>query len=306
MNDADQVINNGVVLVEKGKIRQVGRASDVEIPKGYKIIKHDGWVIPGLVDAHDHIAGSLSDLNDGVYLTNPGLRTLDVVDPRNLNLENALSGGVTTVLLIPGSGNNMSGFGTVTKTFGNSTEEMVVRAPGSLKIAQAGNPESYWFGVGRAFMNWNTRYTLEKALKYHNERSEYEKGGVKEGRTYDIVWEDFRGLFEHRFPVSVHTQIYQVMTTITMLRDHMGLSVMTDHSTFDSYKLTPFLLERKMTPVVGPRVFHFDSRERIIHSIAARYWEQGCKKLGINTDAPVVPQEDLTYQATMGCWYGFE
>ncbi|MCA9254899.1 MAG: hypothetical protein KDA33_04650, partial [Phycisphaerales bacterium] len=135
---SDTIINNGIVLVADGRIEKVGRRGEVEIPDGYQVIDHrNGWVTPGLVDCHNHIAGSLSDLNDGVYLTNPGLRTLDTVEPRNENLENALSGGVTTVLLIPGSGNNMSGFGTITKTFGNDVEEMVMRSPGSLKIAQA-------------------------------------------------------------------------------------------------------------------------------------------------------------------------
>lgn len=305
MDDADSIINNGVVLIDGGKIKALGKASEVEIPEGFCVIEHDGWVMPGLVDAHNHIAGSLSDLNDGVYLTNPGLRTVDVVDPRNENLENALSGGVTSVLLIPGSGNNMSGFGTITKTFGNSVEEMVIRSPGSLKVAQAGNPESYWYGVGRTFMNWNTRYTLEKALAYHEERGAYEKGRTKEARAYDITWEDFRGMFERKFPVSVHTQIYQVyMTTITMLHDHFGLDVATDHSTFDSFKLASFVKERGMIPVVGPRQFHFDGRDRVIHGCVARFWEQGIPKIGINTDAPVIPQEDQCYQATMACWYG--
>lgn len=307
MDDSDTVINNGVLLISDGKIKAVGRATEVDIPDGYEVIDHgEGWIVPGLVDCHDHIAGSLSDLNDGVYLTNPGLRTLDTVEPRNENLENALSGGVTTVLLIPGSGNNMSGFGTIAKTFGNTVEEMVVRAPGSLKIAQAGNPERYWYRVGRSFMNWNLGQTLEKARAYHASWTDYEKGRSPDAPSYDIVWSDFRGLFEGRFPVSVHTQFYQVyMTTITMLRDRFGLDVVTDHSTFDSYKLAPLIKERNMYCIVGPRVFHLDRRDRTINGCAARFAEQGVRRLGINTDAPVVPQEDLSFQATMACWYGW-
>lgn len=307
MNSDDAVINNGVVLIDNGKIVAIGKKSEIEIPDDYKRIDHkDGWVLPGLVDCHNHIAGSLFDLNDGVYLTNPGLRTVDVVEPRNENLENCLSGGVTSVLLIPGSGNNMSGFGTTTKTFGNSTDEMVIKAPGSLKIAQAGNPERYWYRVGRRFMNWNLRQTLEKAKRYHEGWTAYQKGEQSEPPDYDIVWSDFRDLFDGQFPVSVHTQIYQVyMTTITMLRDHFGLDVMTDHSTFDSYKLASLIKERDMYAIVGPREFHFDGRDRTINGCAARFAEQGIKRLGINTDAPVIPQEDLPYQATMACWYGW-
>ncbi|MFQ5429376.1 MAG: hypothetical protein ACE5E1_03610 [Phycisphaerae bacterium] len=307
MDEGDTIINHGVLLIADGKIVLAGRASDVTIPDGYEVIDHsDGWVLPGLVGAHNHVAGSLADLNDGVYLTNPGLRTLDTVSPRNENMENALSGGVTTVLLIPGSGNNMSGFGTIVKAFGNSVEEVLVRSPGSLKIAQAGNPERYWYRVGRSFMNWNLAQTLSKAKAYHERWTEYEKADRLPGPAYDIVWNDFRGLFERQYPVSVHTQIYQVfMTTITMLHDRFGLNVMTDHSTFDSYKLAPLIKERKMYSIVGPRQFHLDRRDRTMNGCAARFAEQGIQRLGINTDAPVVPQEDLSYQATMACWFGW-
>jgi len=307
MNDADAIINNGVVLVVDGKITAIGKLGEIEIPEGCRVIDHeDGWLLPGLVDAHDHIAGSLSDLNDGVYLTNPGLRTLDTVEPRNENAENALSAGVTTVLLIPGSGNNMSGFGTMTKLFGNSVDEVVLRHPGSLKIAQAGNPERYWYRVGRSFMNWNLRQTLEKAKAYHEAWMRHEADASVAAPKRDIVWEDLRGLFRREYSASLHTQIYQVyMTSITMLRDSFGINTVTDHSTFDSYKLAPLIKERRMYSIVGPRQFYLDRRDRTINGCAARFAEQGVTRLGINTDAPVVPQEDLPFQATMACWYGW-
>lgn len=60
-----------------------------------------------------------------------------------------------------------------------------------------------------------------------------------------------------------------------------------------------------MYSIVGPRQFYLDRRDRTINGCAARFAEQDVKRLGINTDAPVVPQEDLTYQATMACWYGW-
>ena len=44
---------------------------------------------------------------------------------------------------------------------------MLIREPGSLKIAQAGNPERYWYGVARSYMNWNLRDTLVRGKQYH-------------------------------------------------------------------------------------------------------------------------------------------
>lgn len=315
MDDADRVINEGVILLRGTKIVAIGPRSEVEIPKGTRVIDaRDRWLVPGFIDCHDHVAGSLRDLNDGVYLTNPGLRTVDTLDPENENLKNAVAGGVTTVLLIPGSGNNLSGFGTVSRTAGRTVADMTVRAPGSLKIAQAGNPERYWFGVGRSYMNYNLRQTLEKAQAYHLRWSAYEAKVAQLGAEQagpaperELVWEGFRGLFRGEFPVSVHTQMYQVVAkTIRMLHDRFKLKVMLDHSTFDAYKNAPGIVERQIDTIVGPRQYFFDRTERRIVGCAQMYYQEGVRKLGINTDAPVVPQEELTLQATIGCRLGLD
>ncbi len=293
------VLNNVVVLVSDGRIEKIIPARGASIPDGYRVIDHsDKWVVPGLIDCHNHTAGALRELNDGVWLTNPGLRTSDLLAPGTDNMKRALAGGVTTVLLIPGSGTNLSGFGTIARTAGRTPQEMLMRGPGSLKIAQAGNPERYYFGVARSYMNFNLRQTLKKA-QAHAAKSD--QGAP------NATWDGFRGLFAKEFPVSVHTQIYQVFTkTLTMLHDEFGLWVMPDHSTFDSYKAAELVLERDLHVIVGPRCFWMDPADRTINGCAARFWEAGVRKLGINTDAPVVPEENLTVQAAMAVRLGWE
>lgn len=307
MDAKDTVLNNAVILVKDGKIERIGPRSEVQIPEGYRVIAaEDKWVLPGFIDGHNHTAGSLMDLNDMVYLTNPGLRTLDTIVPESDMMKTARAGGITSVLLIPGSGTNMSGFGTVTRTAGETVEEMVRRAPGSLKIAQAGNPEWYWYGVGRTFMNYNTRQTLEKARDYHLRWEAYEKGEASDPPKYDPIFDDFRGLFQRKYPASVHTQIYQVvMATIDMLAHKMNLRTVIAHGTFDGFKTAPLLEGTDTYTINGPRQYWFDRSQRKMHGNAARWWQGGQKKLGINTDAPVVPQEELPYQAAMACWYGW-
>jgi imidazolonepropionase-like amidohydrolase len=315
MDAEDRVIDDAVVLIRAGKIEAVGPSKSVAIPEGAVVHdRSDRWLLPGFIDCHNHTAGSLRNLNDGVFLTNPGLRTVDTLVPKTDALADALSGGVTTVLLIPGSGNNMSGFGTVARTAGETIDDMVRRSPGSLKIAQAGNPERYWFGVGRAYMNWNLAQTLDKAKAYHEEWSAWEARSTNGGAeaagpppTKDPTWEGFRGLFRGDFPVSVHTQIYQVVAkTIEMLHDRYGLKVVLDHSTFDGYKTASLVAERGIATICGPRQFYFDRSERRINGVANRYAMAGVQELGINTDAPVVPQEELTLQAAIGCRLGLD
>ncbi|MCG3127146.1 MAG: Imidazolonepropionase [Phycisphaerae bacterium] len=307
MDKSDAVINGAVVLVAGGKIEAVGPAASVRIPENYRVVEFpDRWLVPGLVDCHNHIAGSLGDLNDSVYLTNPGLNSRQTVEPNNDNVKNARGGGVTSALLIPGSGTNMSGFGTICKMGGDSLSEVIVRSPGSLKIAQAGNPEWYWVGVGRSFMNWNTRQTLEKARDYNERWEQFDKGETKEKPEFNPIWDQFRGLFRREFPVSVHSQGYQLlMTTIDMLAKKLKLWVVLDHSEFDGWKTAALVKDSDVFTVQGPRSYHFERTCRKMIGNAAGWYYNGVTELGINTDSPVVPQEELTLQAALGCWYGW-
>lgn len=309
MDDRDTVINNAVVVVRSGKIEQVARAAGFTMPPGAALIEMpDCWLVPGMVEGHNHIAADSGDLHDYVYLTNPGLRTLDAVDTENEDIKRARAGGVTTALLIPGSGTNMSGFGTLVKFTGGTTDESVLKYPASIKIAQAGNPERYWWGVGRAMMYYNIRQTLEAALRYHQAWEAFEKGETTVKPAINTAYDDFRGLFRREFVASVHTQQFQLlMSTIDMLAKKLKIKTVLDHSTFDGFKTAPLVIESEgdVVTINGPRQYWFDTTQRKLHGNAHRWWKSGVPLLGVNTDSPVIPQEELFYQAAMGCWYGW-
>src|SRR5690606_21264772 len=132
------------------------------------------------------------------------------------------------------------------------------------KIAQAGNPERYWYRVGRAMMNYNTRNTVQNALNYHLAREKFEQGETGEMPAFDPTYEGFRGLFRQEFIASVHTQQYQVvLNTIDMLATKFGVKTMLDHSTFDGYKTAPLIVEHgDIATIVGPRELFFDRTQR--------------------------------------------
>lgn len=297
------VIDHGVLLVRGGHIAAVGAAADVEVPAdAARVDLGDLFLAPGMLDPHCHVAADGRDLNDMVYLTNPELRTLDVLDPGNRELRDAQAGGVTTVLLIPGSGVNMSGFGSLLKTSGETVDESLVRFPGSLKVAQAGNPEFYSWGIGRAFMNWNTRRTLERGLRWARE---YAAGQAP----YDPALANFTGLADGSVPVSVHTQIYQVvLMTITMLARDLHLRAFIDHGEFDGYKTGALAVQYGVPAMIGPRSLWFDRASSKIYGLGAVWWPYVAQGLvlGYNTDSPNVPEEELSYQATLGVRLGHD
>jgi imidazolonepropionase-like amidohydrolase len=321
LDDANTVVNDAVVVVRDGRIEACGPANTTPIPTDCRVYEFpEHWLVPGIVEAHDHAAaGGWGDLNDMVYQTNPGLDSRSIPRPDNDWMKRARMGGVTTVLLLPGSGTNIAGFGTVVSTAGHNPDEITLRTPGSLKVAQAGNPEWYFGGNGRSFMNWNTRQTIEKARDYCRRWDDYEQAqarGANPGPApeYDPIWHGFRPVFHGDIPTTVHTQIYQVqMTTIDMFAEKFGLWTVTEHGCFDGWKVAPLVREAEQHPrsrggvwtIQGPRQYHFDSASRRMLGNADGWWKNGVRQLGINTDAPVVPQEELTYQAAMACWYGW-
>jgi len=311
-------IQDGVLLCRDKKIVAVGPADEVEIPDGYEVVDlGDRWIVPGLVDLHCHIASVSFDLNDTVHPTNPEFRTIDLVTTDHAQMKDAMAGGVTTVLYIPGSGSNMGGFGTLTKTAG-TPEEALVRFPGSLKIAQAGNPERRSGDLGRTNMGMNQgiRFTLQRGRDYYQAWEDHDAGrGPRPKLRPDLEY--LRGLFRHEYPVTVHTQIYQVvLETLRELRTEFGLWTVIDHGTFNAYRLSEDAWVRGVPICNGPRQYHFDRNTGQFIGLADAWyrgglhgWQEpvrgvGRDGIGVNTDSPVVAQEELTLQCAMAVRLG--
>ena len=54
----EKVIKNGVIIIENGTIKAVGKASEINIPPDTTVIDmKKGFVMPGLIDAHLHLQG---------------------------------------------------------------------------------------------------------------------------------------------------------------------------------------------------------------------------------------------------------
>jgi imidazolonepropionase-like amidohydrolase len=312
-----EVVDGAVVLVLDGKIEKVGKAREVEIPEGIEVVDCGrSWICPGFVDLHCHIAGqsfSINDINDLVFMTNPELRASAAVAPGNPNLDLGVAGGVTTVLFIPGSGSNMGGQGVLLKTGLSTYEEMEVRNPGSLKLAQAGNPERWAIGVGRSMMNWNTRNTFRRGLAYARGAVERKDRAERPDPERNIQWDVFPELLEKRTQVSTHTQMYQVvLMTLTMVRKDLGLDVYIDHGEFAGMRAAALAQELGVSAILGPRELDgtivplCPGTDGKFVGIAAGYQKAGHRNIGFNTDSPIIPEEELPVQATVSVHYGFD
>jgi len=306
-------VPQGVVLIENSKILAVGPRDRVKIPPRFKVIEMpQAFLFPGFIEAHEHVGSRTSarmyDLNDMIQQINPGLRVLDFITVDHPEIRRARAGGVTTIIFIPGSGTNLSGWGVLMKTWGRTAREALIRYPGVLKVAQAGNPERRFgdLGAGRMGMNALLRHIFREGRDYARAWDDYEKGKTKEKPPFDPSLESFRDLYHREFPVCVHTQMYQpVLSTLRICGDEFGLWYYPTHSTFDAWKLAPEVKKRGVFINCGPRKYFFDRRTWEMVGFDREWWKVlGDDMLSVNTDAPVVPLEELPLQAAMASRLG--
>lgn len=85
--NGEEVIDNGVVLVENNRIRAVGTRSDVSVPRGFETVDVSGkTVMPGLIDVHWHGAQGTSEFvpeTNWVNLASLGFGVTTIHDPSN-------------------------------------------------------------------------------------------------------------------------------------------------------------------------------------------------------------------------------
>ncbi|MBI4419473.1 MAG: amidohydrolase family protein, partial [Gemmatimonadetes bacterium] len=99
-------IENGSILIRDGKIAQVGK--DLTAPQGASVIDATGkYVIPGIIDAHSHIATDA--VNEGSVSVSAMVGIRDALDPDDIAIYRALAGGVTAAHVLHGSANTIGG-----------------------------------------------------------------------------------------------------------------------------------------------------------------------------------------------------
>lgn len=300
-------IDSGVLVEQGGRIVALGPRATTAVPAGARTVDHgDGWLVPGFVDLHHHVSGGGGDINDMVMPLNAELRTFDVVKPSEEQIARTVAGGVTTTLFIPGSGTNISGFGTLLKMRPNGPlVAMVVRELGAMKVAQGFNPERQSGDLGALRMGSSELLTqlLERGQAYAAAWRAHERDGAPKP-AFDPTLEQLRAVFDGKVPVLIHTAgLRDCIATSRMFQDRFPVRMVLSHGCFDGWLGAEALALRKTPLNLGPRMYEFDRFGRFQGTCQA-YWDAGCTDMSINTDAPVVAAEELQLQAAMAVRLG--
>ena len=313
------VIPNGYVELENDKIKGVGPME--ALPKGCEGPSLDvkgGHIVPGFVDAHCHL-GLFGDAlkfegDDGNEATNPctpHVRAIDGVNPLDRCFQEAREGGVTTVLTGPGSANPISGQGIVIKTLGAWVDQMVLKAPATMKMALGENPKTVYNGrketpttrMGTASV---IRTELARALEYmdRQDKADTEPGTNAPG--YDPRLEALIPVLRGELPVHIHAHRADDMATGIRICKEYGLQFVVVHGT-EGYRVTELLAAEGVGVITGPILTDRSKPELAGLTIEnpARLAKAGVE-IAICTDHPVTPIQYLPLCAAIAVRGGLE
>ncbi len=235
-------IDDGVLLVQDGRIAAVGSAASVGVPDGATVHDVTGLVIvPGLVDTHSHI-GSPSG-GDRSAPIQPEVRVLDSVDVRSAGLQRAQAGGITTVNIMPGSGHLMSGQTVYLKLRdGDTIDELAIldeegRPRGGMKMANGTNSRrDPPFPGTRAKSAALVRQAFVSAMEYREARSRRGGGADREPPERDLGKEALLEILDGKRVVHHHTHRHDDILTVLRLREEFGFDVVLHHVS-DAWKV---------------------------------------------------------------------
>ncbi|GLY51935.1 amidohydrolase [Lentzea sp. NBRC 102530] len=308
-------IEGGTVLIQDGKIAAVGQ--NVDIPDGTRTVDANGaWVLPGFVEAHGHIgvheeaegwAGQ--DTNEMTDPVGARMRALDAINPADLGFADALSGGVTTAVIKPGSGNPIGGQTVAIKCWGRTVDEMLVKEPVSVKSALGENPKRVYGDKGklpstRQGVAAVIRDQLTKAQDYAAKKAEAEKDGKPFDR--DNTMEILGKVLSGELGWCQHAHRADDIATAIRLSEEFGYRLILNHGT-EGHLIADVIADKRIPVIIGPL---FTSRSKVeLRNRGLRnpgILARAGVELAITTDHPVVPIHFLVHQATLAVKEGLD
>ncbi len=261
-------IEDGAVAFADGKILAVGRDADVATPPGAEEVDGTGlYVTPGVIDAHSHLgvyaSPDTTSTSDGNEATAPVTAEVSAEHsfwPQDPGLRRAAAGGVTSLLVLPGSANLIGGRGFPVKLhFGRSAAEM--RFPGakdSLKMACGENPRRVYGTAQRRAPSTRMgnvagyRQAFAKAREYLERWEAWKKKRAKKPEEAgaaplrDLQLETLGEVLRGNLLVQSHCYRADEMAVMLQVADEFGYSIRAFHHSLEAYKLRDRLAEKNV------------------------------------------------------------
>jgi imidazolonepropionase-like amidohydrolase len=309
-----EVLENVSIVVRDGVIREIG--TDVSIPRDAELIDGTGLTaIPGIIDDHSHTAQDRA-VNEGTTPVSAEVRVMDALDPTSYDIYRALSGGVTTSLILHGSANPIGGQAAIIKMrWGMDDPEQLLfeGAPQMIKFALGENVTGKnWSPEGRARFP-RSRAGVESfydqvftaALEYKQAWDQYNANR----RAYpvpprrDLRLETVVGVLEGRILVRCHSYRSDEIVMLMRVAERYGFRIDNFTHVLEGYKVADEMAAHGASGGTFSDwwAYKLEAYDAIPHNAAIMH-EHGVLT-ALNSDGPTI-QPFMVYEFNKPVKYG--
>lgn len=300
--DKAGIIENGLILVEGSRITAVSR--EMEVPPGYTVINASGkYITPGFIDSHTHLGLEEEiyrvegdDVNECTDPITPQLQAADGINFMDLAFTDALRGGVTRAMSMPGSANILGGQAVFLKNLADSMSEMIYKNPWGLKAALGENPKRVY---GEQKKTPQTRMASASLLReaFYTAAKLMEKKDLEASDQYRR--EPIFKVLRKEMPLLLHVHRADDMLTALRIKDEFDIDLLFQHGT-EAVLVADELVKRNVPVFLGPLLVNRAKVEmKEVAFKNARLLEERGVAFSFITDHPVIPIEHLRVCAAL-------
>jgi len=252
-----QRIENSVVIVTDGRVAAVGGA-DTPVPGGHRVVDARGrFVTPGIIDVHSHLgvypSPGVTGMSDGNEATSPNTAQVwaeHSIWPQDPGFNTARAGGVTTMMILPGSANLFGGRSVTVRNVPSVTMQGMKfpGAPYGVKMACGENPSRVYGGRNQSPATGmgnvaGYRAAFIAAQDYRDKWDRWRETGEGSPPTRNLQNETLAGVLDGSIMVQNHCYRADEMAVMMDIADEFGFRITAFHHAIEAYKIAPQLAE---------------------------------------------------------------
>jgi imidazolonepropionase-like amidohydrolase len=332
------VIDNGVLVMEGGKITAVGPAASVNVPAGAQVIDVSGMTVyPGLIDSETALGlteiSAEQSTNDQIELSDeimPHMHVYDAFHAETELIPVARLNGITNAIVAPDSRDTLPGQDSFIQLDGKSAQEMLLVRDIAMPLNFTGDQrrnqsfERAKFPFTRMGMAAQLRQAFLDAQDYAQRWADYEKKksdfeskpsdtakksddkGKKQPPTppkRDLKLEALLPYLQGKKSIVLAAEGPSDLETAVGLAKEFNLKFVLDHISH-SQSVLDYVASLRVPVIVGPIYETPKPEERydVVYSLPAQLYKRGVKIAFASFDAHNV--RNLPYQAGFATAFG--
>jgi imidazolonepropionase-like amidohydrolase len=296
------VIENGVIVMQGGKITAVGAASSVTIPSAAQVIDAAGMTIyPGLIDSETHLGlteiSAENMTNDLVEMSDeimPHMHTAEAFHAESVLIPVARLNGITNAVVAPESSDTLPGQDSFIQLAGSNATEMLLIRDNAMPLNFTGEErrnkggfEKQKFPATRMGLAAQLRQAFIDAQDYKAKWTDYDRKKSDAARDKkpeplapkrDLKSEALIPYLEGKKTIVLAAESPSDLQTAVSLANEFNLKFVLNHISH-SQPVLDYVASLKVPVIVGPiyQAPKEDERYDTIYSLPAQLYKRGVK-----------------------------